>query len=230
MLKVEDLRAGYGNLPVLHGISFEVAPGEIMLVAGENGAGKSTLMRTLAGFIQPTGGSIRFDGADIRGVSTEDLVRRGLRLVLDGHRVFNEMTVSNNLRLGASNSGYATGDYRARLDAVLETFPILREKSGNLARDLSGGQQQMLALGQAFMAQPRVLLCDEPSMGLAQALLPQILKFLRAWAAEGVGIVIVEQHVDFALPYADRAMLVRRGEVVHQGPAASFAEALRSAA
>lgn len=199
-------------MPVLRDIALSVAPGEILLVVGDNGAGKSTLLRTIGGLIRPDSGSIRFDGQEIGGMKPEDIARRGLRLVLDGHRVFPEISVWDNLRLGAAIRGSKAG-FQEAVDEVFEVFPILKQRLSQPARDLSGGQQQILALGQAFVAQPRVLLSDEPSLGLAQALLPPILGFLKRWAAKGTAIVIVEQHIDIALPVADRAVVVERGRI-----------------
>ena len=213
MLEVAQLDAGYGSVPVLRDIGFTVNPGEILLIVGENGAGKTTLLRTIGGFIRPTRGSVKWKGQDFTGKPPEALVRQGLRLVLDGHRVFPEISVYDNLRLGAAASRAGKAAFDDAVENILAVFPILKEKLRNHARDLSGGQQQMLALGQAFVAQPQVLLCDEPSTGLAQALLPPILTFLRNWAKQGTAIVIVEQHIDIALPVADRALLMERGEV-----------------
>lgn len=221
MLRIEALHAGYGRVPVLHGIDLSVAAGEIVLVLGPNGAGKSTLLRTVCGFIKPTRGRIHLDGRDIAGLAPEEITRRGMRLVLDGHRVFPELSVRDNIRLGAAFRG-GQPDFEAIAGPALEMFPILREKLLAPARDLSGGQQQMLALAQAFAAQPRVLLCDEPSLGIAQALIPQILGFLRRWAALGTAIVIVEQQIDSALAVADRAVVMERGEVRLSGTAAEL--------
>jgi branched-chain amino acid transport system ATP-binding protein len=212
MLEVEHIHSGYGNVPVLRDVSFSVKPGEILLIVGENGAGKSTLLRTAAGFIRPEKGTLKLDGKDVTGSSPEDLVRMGLRLILDGHRVFPEISVYDNLRLGNAFRKTDKAAFDRAVDNILTVFPILKDKIKDYARDLSGGQQQMLALGQAFVAQPKVLLCDEPSTGLAQALLPPILQFLKSWAQQGAAIVIVEQHMDIALPVADRVILVERGE------------------
>ena len=212
MLEVNELHSGYGKVPVLKNISFSVQPGEILLVVGENGAGKSTLLSTIGGFIKPERGTIKLDGKDIGGKQPEDIARGGLRLVLDGHRVFPEISVWDNLRLGAAIRRDKQGFERA-IEEVFGVFPILKERLKQPARDLSGGQQQILALGQAFVARPRVLLSDEPSLGLAQALLPPILQFLRRWAASGTAIVIVEQHIDIALGVADRALVIERGAV-----------------
>lgn len=218
MLDISSLNSGYGSVPVLRDIDLSVAPGEILLIVGDNGAGKSTLLRTIGGLIRPYSGSIRLDGQEIGGMKPEDIARRGLRLVLDGHRVFPEISVWDNLRLGAAIRGSKAG-FQEAVDEVFEVFPILKQRLSQPARDLSGGQQQILALGQAFVAQPRVLLSDEPSLGLAQALLPPILGFLKRWAARGTAIVIVEQHIDIALSVADRSVVVERGRIKLACPA-----------
>jgi branched-chain amino acid transport system ATP-binding protein len=221
MLEAKALCAGYGSVPVLRDISFAIAPGEIMLIVGENGAGKTTLLRTLGGFIVPTSGSVTLGDEDITGLRPEAMPDKGLRLVLDGHRVFPGLSVLDNLRLGATHRITKTGFAKA-IEDVFAMFPVLQQNLRVRSRDLSGGQQQMLALGQAFVAQPKVLLCDEPSTGLAQALLPGILEFLRRWAQRGTAIVIVEQHIRIALPVADRVLLMERGEVTSNSDAAEF--------
>jgi branched-chain amino acid transport system ATP-binding protein len=217
MLEISQLHSGYGNVPVLRDVDLTINAGEIVLVVGENGAGKTTLLRTLAGFIKPSRGRVTLAGNDVTGAPPERLVAQGLRLVLDGHRVFPELTTFDNLRLGAVVRGGDRGGKKAAfmsaVDEILEVFPVLKTKLHDPARDLSGGQQQMLALGQAFLARPSVLLCDEPSTGLATALLPPIMSFLRKWALSGTAIVIVEQHVDIALPVADRVVMIQRGQV-----------------
>jgi branched-chain amino acid transport system ATP-binding protein len=213
VLEVRNLHAGYGNVPVIENVSLTAPRGEILLVGGENGAGKSTLMRAIAGFNKPTAGEVLLDGKPLHGMAPEAIAQAGLRLVLDGHRVFPELSVYDNLRMGAAARKGDRAGFTAAVDEIYAVFPILKEKHRKYARDLSGGQQQMLALGQAFVAQPKVLLCDEPSMGLAQALLPQILAFLRKWAETGTAVVIVEQHLKVTAPYADRAMIIERGGV-----------------
>ena len=222
MLVVTDLTAGYGTMPVVRQVSLEARAGEILLIGGENGAGKSTLLRAVAGFNRPDGGSVVLDGEPIHGLAPEAIARRGLRLVLDGHRVFPELSVYDNLRMGAASRRGDKAGFARAVDEIYAVFPVLKEKHRLHARDLSGGQQQMLALGQAFVAQPKVLLCDEPSMGLAQALLPPILAFLRRWASTGTAVVIVEQHLAATAPHADRAMIVERGRVKFECPAAEL--------
>ncbi|GIL01334.1 MAG: ABC transporter ATP-binding protein [Alphaproteobacteria bacterium] len=213
MLEVVNLYAGYGIVPVIEDVSLTARPGEILLVGGENGAGKSTLMRAIAGFNRPDRGAVRLAGRPLHGLAPERIAQAGLRLVLDGHRVFPELSVYDNLRMGAAARPGDRAGFAAAVEEIYGVFPILKERHRQYARDLSGGQQQMLALGQAFVAQPKVLLCDEPSMGLAQALLPPILAFLRHWAETGTAVVIVEQHLKVTAPYADRAMIIERGRV-----------------
>jgi branched-chain amino acid transport system ATP-binding protein len=221
MLEAKDLCAGYGSVPVLRNVSLSVDPGEIILVVGENGAGKTTLLRTLGGFIAPISGSIRLGDEDIAGLPPEVMPDRGLRLVLDGHRVFPDISVLDNLRLGVRRR-MTNAKFDQAIADVFAMFPVLGHNLRVRARDLSGGQQQMLALGQAFVAQPKVLLCDEPSTGLAQALLPVILEFLKCWARLGTAIVIVEQHIRIALPVADRVLLMERGEITWTSTATEF--------
>jgi branched-chain amino acid transport system ATP-binding protein len=218
MLEVRSLAAGYGRIPVVIDASFTVHAGEILVILGPNGAGKSTLLRAVAGLLPRSGGQVILDGKDITRLGTRDIVQSGLRLVLDGHRVFPDLTIADNLRLGAFASPAKRID-RALEEEVLEIFPILKEKYRDTARGLSGGQQQMLALAQAFVARPKALLCDEPSLGLAQALMPSIMSFLRRWADAGAAIVLVEQQLELALETADRALVIERGEVRLAGTA-----------
>lgn len=222
MLEVRNLVAGYGTIPVLHDVSLTAKAGEILLIGGENGAGKSTLLRTIAGFNKPDSGEVLLEGAAIGGKPPENIARSGLRLVLDGHRVFPELSVYDNLRMGAAARRGDRAGFGKAVDEIYSVFPILAEKRKLYARDLSGGQQQMLALGQAFIAQPKVLLCDEPSMGLAQALLPPILSFLRKWAETGTAVVIVEQHLAVTAPYADKAIIIDHGAVKFACPASEL--------
>ncbi|TKT75772.1 ABC transporter ATP-binding protein [Aquamicrobium sp. LC103] len=231
MLEVRNLYAGYGAVPVIEGVSLDVKPGEILLIGGENGAGKSTLMRAIAGFNKPTAGEVLLDGKPLQGMAPEQVAKSGLRLVLDGHRVFPELSVYDNLRMGvAARPSDDRAGFAQSVEEIYSVFPILKEKQKLYARDLSGGQQQMLALGQAFIAQPMVLLCDEPSMGLAQALLPSILAFLRKWAESGTAVVVVEQHLSVTAPYANRAMIIERGQVKFSCPASELDARLASSA
>lgn len=222
MLEVQGLHAGYGSVPIVRDVTFQVDPGEILLILGSNGAGKTTLLKSLVGFVAPTAGQVLLDGADVTGSGPATNSRRGLRLVLEEHRVFPDLTVEENLRLGQAALVQRT-PFHQRADEVLELFPVLGEKIRLRARSLSGGQQQMLALAQALMGKPQVLLCDEPSRGLAQALLPDLLDFLRLQAEQGTAVVIVEQMLDVAMPIADRAIVLEDGAIAMHGPAADIA-------
>lgn len=225
MLKVENVTAGYGAIPVIQGVDFEISPGEIVLLLGPNGAGKSTLLKTIAGFNTPQAGSISLEGEKIVGLKPEKIARRGVRLILEGHRIFPELSVEDNIRLGQLALARAR---RLPLSEVYErsydVFPILGTKRKDAAQSLSGGQQQMLALVQAWTAQPRFLLCDEPSLGLAQSLMPEIFAFLRARADEGMGVVLVEQLVEHPLAVADRVAIFKRGAISVEGPASQFSD------
>jgi branched-chain amino acid transport system ATP-binding protein len=230
MLEVSNLVAGYGTIPVLLDVSLTAKAGEILLIGGENGAGKSTLLRAIAGFNKPDSGTVTLDGKPIARLAPEVISRSGLRLVLDGHRVFPELSVFDNLRMGVAASRGDRAGFDRAVEEIYSVFPILKEKQKLYARDLSGGQQQMLALGQAFIAQPKVLLCDEPSMGLAQALLPSILSFLRKWAETGTAVVVVEQHLAITASYADRAVIIERGQVKLACPASELEQRLAASA
>ena len=226
MFKVENVTAGYGKIPVIQNVNFHVNPGEIVLVLGPNGAGKSTLLKTMAGFLTPQSGTITLDGNSLRGLKPEKIARKGARIVLEGHRIFPELSVEDNIKLGQLA---LKRDERLPLKEVLdrsyEVFPILGEKRTDQAQSLSGGQQQMLSLVQAWTAQPKFLLCDEPSLGLAQSLMPEIFSFLRARADEGMGIVLVEQLVERPLKVADRVVIFKRGTVTGEGHVSEFPDA-----
>lgn len=225
MFQAKNVSSGYGSLPVIRNVDFTVDDGEIVLVLGPNGAGKSTFLKTLSGFLEPQSGSITLDGRALVGRKPEDIARAGVRLVLEGHRIFPELSIEDNLRLGQLALPRTK---RLPIEKVysrsFEVFPILGTKRKEMAQSLSGGQQQMLALVQAWTAQPKVLLCDEPSLGLAQALVPEILAFLKARADEGMGVVLVEQLIDHPLAVADRVVMLSQGSVLTQGPATQFAD------
>ena len=218
MLEAEGLIAGYGRVPVLHDINLSLTAGEVLLDLGSNGAGKTTLLRTLSGFIQPSAGSIRLNSYEIGGKPPETVARLGLRHVLEGHRIFPELSVRDNLRLGEVMGGGGEAD-EPLFRRILGTFPPLEAKLDAPARDLSGGQQQLLALAQAFLGKPSVLLCDEPSFGLAQVLIGPILDFLKQMSSEGTAVLIVEQQIEAALSIADRLMILDQGAVALTGTA-----------
>lgn len=218
MLKVEHGSAGYGRMTVLRDIDLEFPAGSITLVLGPNGAGKTTLLRMLSRMIRLQSGSLVLDGVSIASETTEQVSRKGIRHVLEGHRIFPGLTVEDNIRLGQiglpRSRRLTTDDV---CDRAYEVFPILGDKRRDLARSLSGGQQQMLALVQAWSSQPKFLLCDEPSLGVAQSLVPDILEFLKGRAAEGMGVVLVEQLIDQPLAYSDSLVVIKQGRVVAQG-------------
>jgi len=215
LLEVEELRAGYG-FPVLHGISFEVHEGETAVLFGLNGAGKTTTLATIAGLLRPDGGAIRFDGRRIDGRSPAQLVRAGIALVPEGRRVFPELTVAANLRLGAWTRRRHRAELEQRRDLVFGYFPRLAERVDQLAGTLSGGEQQMLAIGRALMSGPRLLFIDEASLGLSPALAKVVFQVVARINDDGVTVIIVEQNVG-VLPYADRALIMEKGTLVFTG-------------
>lgn len=217
VLTVAGLRAGYGRVPVLRDVSLEVGRGEIVTLVGANGAGKSTLLKAIMGLLRPEGGSVTFDGRDVTRTPPERLVRAGLALVPEGRMLFGPMTVEDNLRLGAHARG--RGEYAGSLSRVLELFPALADRLAQTAATLSGGEQQMLAVGRALMSRPSMLLLDEPSLGLAPKVIAEIFGTLDALRREGVTVLLVEQDVKLALEHADRGLVMRTGQVVKEGPA-----------
>jgi branched-chain amino acid transport system ATP-binding protein len=229
MLEVRELSAGYGAFEVLHGIDLDVAAGEVVAVLGANGVGKTTLNRALSGLVAPRSGEIRFDGADITRADHARILRAGLVHVPEGRRVFPNLSVRDNLLLGAYARGRAE---RARtLARVLDIFPRLRERLRQAAGSMSGGEQQMLAIGRGLMAQPRLLILDEPSLGLSPKLTEELFALIARLHADGLSILLVEQNVVQSLAVAQRAYVVEHGRVALSGPAASLAEdpRLRSA-
>jgi branched-chain amino acid transport system ATP-binding protein len=229
MLEIQDLHAGYGKVTAVRGISLSVRPGSVTLVLGANGAGKTTTLRTVAGLHQPTSGDVLLDGTRITGLAAHKVVRKGVVLVPEGRRVFAPLTVHENLRLG----GYTAPSDKAKvsLARVFEMFPILYQRRDGQAGLLSGGEQQMLAFGRALMSQPRIMLLDEPSMGLAPAVVESVAEQVRKMADSGIGVLMVEQNAEVGLEVADEVVVVARGEVGFSGPAAtarSHASVLRA--
>lgn len=222
-LKVRGLSAGYGEVGVLDGVSLDAAAGEVTAVIGSNGAGKTTLMRTLAGLLVPTAGSISLDGRDITGTSTHELVADGLILVPEGRLVFPELTVRENLILGSVCRRARSGRDEAMAQAF-ELFPRLHERQSQAAGTLSGGEQQMLALGRGLMGRPRVLLLDEPTLGLAPSIAKQIFQVIPRLAALGITVVLSEQDVRRTLRTAANAAVLENGRVAISGPGAAIAE------
>ncbi len=217
MLEITDLYAGYGQIEAVRGLSLSVDPGRVTLLLGANGAGKSTTLRTVAGLHPPTSGTVVLNGVDVTGQPAHKMVRHGVSLVPEGRRVLAPMTVLENLRLGAYTADKAA--YVRTLAEVNAMFPILADRSNGAAGLLSGGEQQMLAFGRALMSQPKIMLLDEPSMGLAPAVTDRILANVRTMANSGIGILMVEQNAEAGLEVADHVIAVARGEVVFAGPA-----------
>jgi branched-chain amino acid transport system ATP-binding protein len=215
LLEVRDLEVGYG-FPVLRGISFDVDDGETTVVFGLNGAGKTTTVATIAGQLAPTRGSVVFDGKEIAGRRSPELVRAGIALVPEGRRVFPGLTVGDNLVLGAWHARRDSGAIGRRRQLVFDYFPRLAERVGQAAGTLSGGEQQMLAIGRALMSGPRLLLVDEASLGLSPALAKTVFEVVGRINDDGVTVVIVEQNVG-VLPYADRVIVLEKGTIAFSG-------------
>ena len=220
LLEVTDLAVNYGQIQALKGISLELDEGEVVAMLGANGAGKTTLMRTLSGLIPPRSGRIVYDGQDITSLGADRIVRQGIAQSPEGRRVFGTLTVAENLRLGAYTR--PPDELEASRTQVYDLFPRLRERRAQLAGTLSGGEQQMLAIGRALMARPRLLLLDEPSLGLAPLLVKGIFRVLEDIRTTGVTILLVEQNARMALKLADRGYVLEVGSIVHQDRAAAL--------
>jgi len=220
VLEIEGLHSGYGRIEALHGVSLRVDKGEIVSLVGGNGAGKTTLLRAISGVQPITGGTIRFEGEDISKLSPHARVERAIAQVPEGRQIFGALTIEDNLRLGTYRRN---GDkVEAYLDRIYGLFPILKERRNYAAAGLSGGQQQMLAIGRALMSGPKLLLLDEPSMGLAPILVDQIFETIHHLRDEGATIFLVEQNAFAALSIADRGYVIETGEVTVSGPAADL--------
>lgn len=217
MLEIRGIHAGYGEARVLHGVDLDVGQGEIVAVLGSNGAGKSTLNNNISGLCKPFAGSIRFEGESIAGAAPRRIVERGVIQVPEGRRVFPNMTVRENLELGGYRRGRARrGENLARVTAI---FPRLEERFGQFAGTLSGGEQQMLAIGRGLMAEPRLLILDEPSLGLSPLLVEEMFALIGRLHEEGLSILLVEQNVFQSLEIADRAYVLENGVIAMQGAA-----------
>ena len=217
MLKVEDLHVYYGSIHAIKGISFEVNEGEIVTLIGANGAGKSTTLNTVGGLLKARSGSITFEDKNLTGMSASKIVPMGMALCPEGRRIFQQMTVQENLEMG----GYTrpASEIGASLEDVYTRFPRLRERFKQVAGTLSGGEQQMLAMGRALMSKPKLLMLDEPSMGLAPILVEQIFDIIQELHRAGTTILLVEQNAQVALSIADRAYVLETGNIVKSGDA-----------
>ncbi|MDR7415388.1 MAG: ABC transporter ATP-binding protein [Armatimonadota bacterium] len=215
-LQVYDLHASYGPVQALRGATLECTPGELVAIIGPNGAGKSTLLRAILGLL-PHRGDVLLDGRSLRALSTEDRVRCGLALVPERRQLFDTLSVRDNLLLSGFGRGLARSRMEERLRLVFSLFPALAERPRAPARSLSGGQQQMLAIGRALMGEPRVLLMDDPLLGLAPLIVSELLGLLRKLCTEGLSVVLVEQNARAALAVADRAYVLERGRIVRSG-------------
>ena len=221
MLKVEDLNVCYGAIHAVKGVSFQVNRGEIVTLIGANGAGKSTTLRTVSGLLRSKSGSIKFRGENISRLPSHKIVERGLAQVPEGRRIFQQMSVQENLEMGAYTRGAET---EADLEAVYGRFPRLRERRRQTAGTLSGGEQQMLAIGRALMSRPCLLMLDEPSMGLAPILVEQFFDIIRELHQSGTTILLVEQNAQMALSVADRAYVMETGKISLSGTGRELSE------
>lgn len=216
MLELKNISARYGAITALRGISLSVSQGELVALLGVNGAGKSTTLATIAGVLRPSQGDILFEGSSILGKSPEQIARRGISLVPEGRDIFPSLTVEENLRLGAFTRSEKT-EYSRNLSEAFELFPVLKERLQQPGGTLSGGEQQQLAIARALMSRPRLLMLDEPSLGLAPALVDQIFELIARLHQRGVTILLVEQNVNRSLEIVDRAYLMNTGLIENQG-------------
>jgi branched-chain amino acid transport system ATP-binding protein len=216
MLRVSALHVGYGAIRALRGISLEVNEGEVVALIGANGAGKSTLLRTISGVLKPTSGDVLFEGHSLRGMAEDRIVRLGILQVQEGRGILTRMTVQENLEMGAyGRSGKA--EIRRDMEVVLDRFPVLRERRKQFGATLSGGEQQMLAIGRALMARPKLLMLDEPSLGLAPMLVREMFRIIRDFKQEKRTVLLVEQNARKALQCADRGYVLETGTIALSG-------------
>ena len=225
MFRISEVHAGYGATPILFGVSLEVREGEAVALLGKNGMGKSTLMKTAMGFIKPTRGSIEFEGSDLTRMTPHEIARRGVGFVPENRRIFPGLTVRENLELGLSAvHGRTRALRRERFEEVFHHFPRLHERLEQAGKTLSGGEQQMLAIGRVMMAGARLILMDEPTQGLAPAFVRHIRDMIAALKRLGVTVLLVEQNARVALSVCDRGYIMEKGQIVFDGPARELRE------
>ena len=217
MLEIENVQTCYGGIVAIDAVTMQVPAQRMVAIIGANGAGKTTLLNTIAGILRPTHGETRFDGAKISGLPAYKISRLGVIQVPEGRQILGPLSVEENLRLGHNASRHRGGDIEADIERALALFPALRTRMKEAAGRLSGGQQQMLAIGRALMSRPKLLLLDEPSLGLSPIVVAQVFDTLRKLYAEGLTILLVEQNARLALATADYAYVMERGRIVHQG-------------
>ena len=222
MLEVRDLRVAYGKIEAVKGISLSVEAGQVVTLIGGNGAGKTTTLRTISGLLRPTAGSVVFEGQPIHHLPAHEIVERGIAQAPEGRRIFPRMTVLENLELGAFSRSDPPTEVKADLDRVFELFPVLEERRAQSAGTLSGGEQQMLAIGRALMSRPRLLMLDEPSMGLSPIMMERITSTLKELEAQGTTILLVEQNAQAALSLADQGYVMETGRIVLSGTGAEL--------
>lgn len=223
MLELEDIRAAYGQFPCLHGISMKVEAGEAVAVLGANGAGKTSLLRVISGMLPATAGRMTMQGTDLRRTAPHRIIDTGIAHVPENRRLFPQLTVEENLRMGSFPRA-ARKHFCERLDYVYDLFPKMKERRGQQAGTMSGGEQQMCAIARALMSKPRLILLDEPSTGLAPVVVQQVFEFVRRISAEGYTVLIVEQNVKQVLRVADRAYLIEKGRIEASGTAGQMME------
>jgi branched-chain amino acid transport system ATP-binding protein len=221
LLALRDVNTYYGQIHILQGISIEIQPGELVCLLGGNASGKSTTLKTILGIVEPRSGTVEFDGADVTDESTSHRIGAGMAIVPENRRLFGPMTVLENLEMGAY---LREDDYSADLDEVYQLFPVLAERSQQSAGTLSGGEQQMVAMGRALMSKPKLLLMDEPSMGLAPILVDQSFEIIKRVNEAGVSILVVEQNANMALSIADHGYVLATGRIVLADTAAALSE------
>jgi len=221
LLKVSDLKVSYGGIEALRGISFDVEQGQIVTLIGANGAGKSTTLRTISGLVKPAGGKIEFEGKDITGMDPQKIVSSGIALVPEGRHVFANLTVRENLKIGAYLRKDKPG-IEQDMEKVFDLFPRLRERDWQLAGTLSGGEQQMLAVGRAMMTRPKLMMMDEPSLGLAPLIVKEIFEIIKMLSSTGITILLIEQNANAALRCANTGYVLETGRITMSGPGSAL--------